>query len=369
MKERWSESKAQEWYDKLPWLRGCNFIGSDCANRFDMWQSYKAEEKLATAKRELALCEDIGFNTVRIWIIFESWLNEPQFFMQMLEEYISICAEHHLAVMLCLTSEEDLPCGEYSDFRPIRVGEQKYAVGYHQGQFPESAERAALPKWHYAQSTELAPKFWQMIKDIVNKYATDERILCWNIYNEPGITLKEDECIPVLTKMFETVRACDPIQPVTADVWRGLNEDDSPKTKVEEIALKNSDIISFHNYSSYCKFCKLVDAFSIYNRPIFCTEWLHRINHNIVGEIYPLLYIKNIANYCWGFVVGKTQTNEPWDILWNEYYDPNKNVDYDFTKWQHDLFRPNFRPYDPTEIDLIKQFNKLADKRFSERKR
>ena len=33
---------------------------------------------------------------------------------------------------------------------------------------------------------------------------------------------------------------------------------------------------------------------------------------------------------------------------------------YDFTKWQHDLFRPNLRPYDPYEIELIEKFNTLA---------
>ena len=97
---------------------------------------------------------------------------------------------------------------------------------------------------------------------------------------------------------------------------------------------------------------------------MICTEWLHRINHNNVYDIYPLMYMLGIGNLCWGFVVGKTQTNEPWDVMWEQYYDPECQVDYDFTKWQHDLFRPNLRPYDPHEIEIIKQFNEIADKRF-----
>ena len=71
MKERWTSQQANEWYAKQGWLRGCNFIGSDCANRLDMFQRYRAEEKLATAERELALCQKIGFNTVRIWLSFD----------------------------------------------------------------------------------------------------------------------------------------------------------------------------------------------------------------------------------------------------------------------------------------------------------
>ena len=71
MKTKWTCEQANAWYEKLGWLRGCNFIGSDCTNRLDMFQAYKAEEKLATAERELALCQKIGFNTVRIWANFD----------------------------------------------------------------------------------------------------------------------------------------------------------------------------------------------------------------------------------------------------------------------------------------------------------
>jgi L-rhamnose isomerase len=31
--------------------------------------------------------------------------------------------------------------------------------------------------------------------------------------------------------------------------------------------------------------------------------------------------------------------------------------DFDFTSWQHDLFRPSLRPYNPKEIELITDFN------------
>ena len=94
-------------------------------------------------------------------------------------------------------------------------------------------------------------------------------------------------------------------------------------------------------------------------RPLFLTEWLHRINHNTIEEVYPLLYITNVSNYCWGFVVGKTQTHEPWPVMWEEW-DRGEDRGYDFTKWQHDLFRPNLRPYNPREIALIERFNKCA---------
>lgn len=53
MKERWSESRIKKWYDEKPWLRGSNFLPSDCVNRLDMWQSFGREEHMKTADAEL----------------------------------------------------------------------------------------------------------------------------------------------------------------------------------------------------------------------------------------------------------------------------------------------------------------------------
>ena len=42
----WSKEKAWAWYNKRTWMRGCNFMSSDCANRIDQWQEYGFEERL-----------------------------------------------------------------------------------------------------------------------------------------------------------------------------------------------------------------------------------------------------------------------------------------------------------------------------------
>ena len=94
MNRKWTAEEANEWYDKLEWLRGCNFIGSDCANRLDMWQKYKCEEKLATAERELALCQEIGFNTVRLWANFDVYYAEPDSYMEIFDRVTSYAFSH-----------------------------------------------------------------------------------------------------------------------------------------------------------------------------------------------------------------------------------------------------------------------------------
>ena len=75
-----------------------------------------------------------------------------------------------------------------------------------------------------------------------------------------------------------------------------------------------------------------------------------------------LLYLEKIGAYNWGFVLGKYQTHEPWNGIWERM---ERGEEFDVTKWQHDLFRPSLRPYDPREIELIKYYNQKADERFA----
>lgn len=359
MNRKWTAEEANEWYSKLGWLRGCNFIGSDCANRIDQWQSFGAQSHLATADRELALAEKIGFNTVRLIVEFDVWLQERGHFMQMLENYISLCAKHRQKVLLVLTTETQLTRGDR--FIPKPLGEQFYALGYHQGRLPLTPDELALTPYHPLERAECRDKVLEMVSEIVRRYSTDERILAWNVYNEPGIVLG-DRAIPLLRMLFDAVRAENPAQPLTADLWRGF-VDGQPKMAAEREALALSDVVSWHCYSPLDKFVPELEIVQSFGRPILLTEWLHRINHSEVREIYPLLYLEKIACWCWGFVVGKTQTQEPWDAMWDAYDQNNGNVPYDFTRWQHDLFRPNGRPYDPKEIELIARYNRLAEER------
>ena len=58
----WTKEQAWGWYDKQPWIRGCNYMPASAANRVDQWQALGSEERFAEVERELALAEEIGFN-------------------------------------------------------------------------------------------------------------------------------------------------------------------------------------------------------------------------------------------------------------------------------------------------------------------
>jgi hypothetical protein len=166
--------------------------------------------------------------------------------------------------------------------------------------------------------------------------------------------------------LFEAVRSEDPIQPLGSDVCDKLCEDDLVQKRVIEL----SDVISYHCYRRYSEFLVLLEEVQAYGKPIMITEWLNRILHNNIEEMYPYFYKEKIDCYCWGFVLGKTQTNEPWTGMWKSFVNlpitpspPCFSCGPDFSKWMHDLYRPNHMPYIPKEITYIKYYNKLADKR------
>lgn len=356
MNRRWTEDEAWAWQKKVGWLRGCNFIGSDCANRIDMWQSYNNEEHIKTAERELALCRDIGFNAVRMIVEFDVWYQEHDSFMEILEKYVSICDKYGLYVMIVLANEAQLCRGE--KYVPKPLGEQAYALGHHQGRFPLTPEQKALTPYHELEREETREKYLMMVREIVGKYRADERIVCWNVFNEPGLTIGAERSLPLIELMFKTVREMDPVQPLASDIWHWRNLDDL--RPFDKLSSELSDVISWHCYKPLEQLVRDYKKLLRFGRPILLTEWLHRINRQNVREVYPVLYLEKINCWCWGFVAGKTQTYEPWDALWDQYDKNDGNVDYDFTVWQHDLFRPSLRPYDPAEIKLIKQFNIMA---------
>lgn len=162
-----------------------------------------------------------------------------------------------------------------------------------------------------------------------------------------------------LRRFFEIAREIDPIQPLTSAWWQ-TSDPDAPISEPEQFVLDNSDILSYHNYGSYENNIRVIKKLKALGRPIVNTEWLGRCLHNTVQEMFPLFYLEKIGCYNWGLVAGKYQTYEPWNGTW-QAYEADPSIDVDFTKWFHDLFRPNHRPYDPKEIELIKRFAAMAD--------
>ena len=360
MGEQWSKERAWAWYTARPWIRGCNFMSSDCANRIDQWQAYGFEERFETAKRELALAAETGFNSIRIIPEFFVWEQEHDGFMERFERYIALAHENGISCMIVL-GNDCMPPKEEFDKR-MHLGEQHVDWGFHGGRRVSQHGTFGGAGYSVLDTQEGADRFCAFARELVEKYKNDERVLMWDVFNEPGNSNRKSLSLPVLRRLFALIRGIDPIQPLTVGVW---SETKHPERlpEIERFGLEHSDIVSFHCYSSYADNVEILHRLKAYGRPIVNTEWLARCIGNTVEEIFPLFFAMGVGCYNWGLVAGKYQTYEPWEGMWDNYAKDPAHNGWDFDKWFHDLYRPSLHPYNPNEIALIKRFCALADEK------
>jgi hypothetical protein len=203
---------------------------------------------------------------------------------------------------------------------------------------------------------------------VVGAFASDERILAWDVWNEPDNTNgssygklepanKETLVLGLLPKVFEWARAANPRQPLTCGVWRGDWSSAEKLTPMEKVQLEMSDVISFHNYDGPQEFEKRLRWLLRYKRPLLCTEYMARGNGSTFQGTMPIAKKYKVAAYNWGFVAGKTQTNLPWDS-WQKPY-----VGREPAVWFHEIFRPDGTPYREDEVRFIRGMTGKAAKK------
>ena len=85
---RWSTEKSKSWYEKQPWLRGCNFNPSTAINQLEMWQAETFDPK--TIARELGWAKEIGMNCMRVYLHHVAWELDHDGFKNRMREYLTI---------------------------------------------------------------------------------------------------------------------------------------------------------------------------------------------------------------------------------------------------------------------------------------
>ena len=360
MAPRWTREQAMAWRDSRAWIRGCNYMSADCHNRVDQWQEYGFEERLSTTDRELAAAAELGFNSVRLILNEPVWEMQHDGFMQRLNRYLNVCASHVISAMICFGNDCCVPKAYY---KPPVMGPQTCDIGYHGGR--KNSQHGSFPGevgYCPIDEEDVAERWYSMVEEIIGTYASDPRVIIWDMYNEPGGNNRALKCLTPLRRFFEIARSIDPVQPLTVGYWGGpckWKDIEAGDNELVNLIFENSDVISFHNYADYETIVREVMQLKKYGRPLLNTEWLNRITHNDVFSVFPLYALEKVGCYCWGLVAGLYQTYEPWESLWKAY--ENGRRDIDLTKWQHDLLRPSLRPYDPAETELIKRWTAYAD--------
>lgn len=343
-REIWTKEQANDWYNKQPWLVGCNFLPSTAINQLEMWQPETFDT--ATINRELGWAEAIGMNTIRVYLHDLLYEQDVGGFLQRMDIFLQIASAHHIKPMFVLFDsvwDPDPQLGKQRDPQP----------GVHNSGWVQSPGRKAL-----TDSTQY-PRLEAYVKGVVKRFAQDDRVLAWDIWNEPENMNNEyyrkmepvnkSEIVERLMKeAFEWMRSVNPQQPATVGLWSGDWSSPEKLKSIETVAIEQSDIISFHNYSDSASFEKNIKELQYYGRPVLCTEYMSRGSRSTFQAILPIAKKYNVAAYNWGLVDGKSQTKYPWDS-WERPYTGEPPL------WFHDIFRKDGSPYKKEETDLIKQ--------------
>ena len=347
---RWSSAKAAEWYAKQPWLVGSNYIPATAINELEMWQAETFDPK--QIDKELGWAEGLGMNTMRVFLHDLLWQQDRDGFKSRINTFLGIAAKHKIRPLFVLFDS----CWDPAP----KLGKQHAPVpGIHNSGWVQSPGAKAL-----SDPAEY-PRLEAYVKGVVGAFAADDRILAWDIWNEPDNrndssyggrepANKVDLVAKLLPQAFAWVRAANPRQPLTSGVWQGDWSSPAKWSPITRTQFEESDVISFHNYDPPAEFTRRVESLEPLGRPLICTEYMARGNGSTFQGSLPVGKKYKVAMINWGFVAGKTQTNLPWDSWQKPYTDRAPAI------WFHEIFYPDGKPYRPEEVEFIRQMTGKA---------
>ncbi len=343
----WTTDKANNWYKTQPWLVGSNYLPQSAINQLEMWQADTFDPKMID--KEMGWAESLGFNTMRVFLHDKLWEQDAEGFKKRINQFLDICAKHKIKPLIVLFDScwDPFPkLGKQRDPKP----------GVHNSGWVQN------PGADILQDPSQYPKLENYVKGVVTAFKNDQRILGWDVWNEPDNTNassygsqepknKVELVLNLLPQVFTWARSASPSQPLTSGIWIGKWASPDSLRPIEKVQIENSDVISFHNYDGPEKLEKRIKWLQQYNRPMLCTEYMARGNKSTFQSSMPVLKKYKVAAMNWGFVAGKSNTNYPWDS-WKKAYTGEPPI------WFHDIFRPNGQPYKPEEVTYIRQMTK-----------
>lgn len=340
---RWSNERAQEWIERNNWLVGCNYIPSNAINQLEMWQQDTFSPALID--KELGWAASLGFNTARVFLHHLLWEENAEGFLNRIDEYLTIANSHGIRTMFVLFD---------AVWNPFpKLGKQpqpKHNI--------HNSGWVQCPGYDVLNNPDSYDSLHNYVNGIVSHFKNDERVLIWDLYNEPDnmnlASYKDDDYIvhkaelsmALLKKTINWVRVINPTQPITMAPWQNDWSCDTKITALDNYMFSHSDIASFHCYEDAEGMEARIKDVMRYGRPMLCTEYMARPFENTFQEILPLFKKYGIGAYNWGLVAGKTQTHCPWDS-WSVKYEEEPEL------WFHDIFRENGEPYIKEEVEYL----------------
>ena len=204
-------------------IKGFNYQPSYGSSGFEIWQYFSAE----TVDRELGAGKRFfpKMNAIRLWLSWESFRRNPALFAKDFETTLTVANRHKLRVM------------------PVLFNRWHDAVLDYGGIYADHF----IPGASWVQSDKM---FHPFMEAAVGGHAADDRILAWDLCNEPFSYGKPPEELPDIVKaeyawlegLYRECKALKARAPVTVGIHQGH------RLKGIEQIEPISDILSIHPY-------------------------------------------------------------------------------------------------------------------------
>lgn len=344
----WSPEKSFDWYEKQGWLVGCNFLPSSSINQIEMFQEETFD--LTEIATELSWAKDLGFNSIRVYLHDLLWDEKDQF-LNRFNSFLDCCESQAIKPIIVLFDDCHYP-------NPT-LGPQPLPIkGVHNSGWKQSPGHEIVREIASSANSKHLNRLKKFTQELLNIYREDNRILMWDLYNEPGQFGIGETSYKFLEYVWYWAHEVRPSQPLTSCL------DGSIGDEIIALNASKSDIITFHAYEAD-KLLPTILRLKELGRPLICTEYMAREYGTTFKFSLPIFKEHKVGCYNWGLVAGRSQTNFNWETILHLH--EKKKEDGLLTKgesliepelWFHDIVRKDGTPFDPEEISFIKDILK-----------
>ena len=277
---------------KIP--RGAIYIPAKAYNTWQQWKEYDHDITL----RDFGYAKSIGLNSLRIWLSYEYWLENPKRHEQCLEQLLQASDKMGLKILLALFDS----CGVENTPEARKDKHPKTAVAVMSPGLTISRNK---DRWKEPE------KFVNRIMDI---HSDDKRLLAIEVMNEPPLA---NNRLAMSRYLFKAAKRKQRGIPLTIGSLPGMqNWGNFMDLDIDILQFHNNyptKLAAFNNDLTMAK-----EITEVLGRPVWITEWQrlrpagngwnqHKLPQNELfpdfASLAPHVRKAEIGNYFWSLMV------------------------------------------------------------------
>jgi hypothetical protein len=175
---------------------GANYTPAYAVNQVQFWHDFRpaaVEEELAAAQ------EFFGISTLRVYLHNINFDEEKEVFLARLEAFLTICDAHGIKPGFVFFDDCHREDGIFLDKPTTPV------KGFHNGRWAQCPQKQQ-------RDPENLEKFKPYVQEVIRAHRTDQRVLFWEIFNEPAPGAEYSRRLSVAG--YQWAKEVKPVQPV-----------------------------------------------------------------------------------------------------------------------------------------------------------